>query len=82
MGSRHATTHHHAQVMLVELPVDRANNQRRSFGFVLFESEDTVNELCQKSKVQLGSKMVDIRKLQSREDLTHAGKNPNKKRGT
>ena len=56
----------------MELPVDRSNNQRRSFGFVLFESEDTVNELCEKSRIQLGSKMVDIRKMQHKDEINQS----------
>ncbi|ESO05501.1 hypothetical protein HELRODRAFT_77494 [Helobdella robusta] len=48
----------YGKVLLVELPVDRSNNQRRSFGFVLFDSEESVNQLCQKSKIQVGTKLV------------------------
>ena len=47
-----------AQVELVELPFDKTKNQRRAFGFVTFESEEIVDNICSNSKVPFGDKMA------------------------
>lgn len=52
----------YGKVELVELPFDKTKNQRRAFGFVTFESEEIVDNICSNSKVPFGDKMLDVRK--------------------
>ena len=42
----------------MELPYDKVKNQRRAFGFISFDSEDVVEQLCQSAKIPFGDKMV------------------------
>ena len=44
----------------IELPFDKQKNQRRSFCFILFETEESVNEVLKKPKHVLGGKEVCV----------------------
>ncbi|ESO02590.1 hypothetical protein HELRODRAFT_94668 [Helobdella robusta] len=57
----------YGKVELVELPYDKVKNQRRAFGFITFDNEDIVEQMCQNAKVPFGDKMLDVRKAVSRE---------------
>jgi len=47
------------QVEQVELPFDKAKNQRRAFGFITFDSEEVVDKICVNAKIPYGDKMVN-----------------------
>lgn len=53
----------YGKVEQVQLPYDRTKNIRRAFGFVTFDSVDTVDRICQNPKIPYGDKMVDVRKV-------------------
>lgn len=57
----------YGKVELVELPYDKVKNQRRAFGFISFDSEDVVEQLCQSAKIPFGDKMLDVRKALTKE---------------
>lgn len=57
-----------AQVENVELPFDKAKNQRRQFAFVTFEREDSVELVCREPKQKIGNKECDIKKATPKPD--------------
>ncbi|KAM7282626.1 RNA-binding protein squid isoform X6 [Ixodes scapularis] len=52
----------------VELPFDKAKNQRRQFAFVTFEREDSVELVCREPKQKIGNKECDIKKATPKPD--------------
>lgn len=52
----------YGKVEQVELPFDKAKNMRRAFGFITFESEEIVDNICSTPKIPFGDKMVDVKK--------------------
>ncbi|XP_064458027.1 RNA-binding protein squid-like isoform X4 [Ornithodoros turicata] len=52
----------------VELPFDKAKNQRRQFAFVTFEREDSVEMVCREPKQKIGNKECDIKKATPKPD--------------
>ena len=46
----------------LELPMDKAKGQRKGFGFVTFEKEDTMKEVLKKGSIDIGEHKVDLRK--------------------
>ena len=55
------------------MPFDKQKNQRKAFGFITFEREDTMKELVTKGKVQIGEHEIDIRKAQPKGDNYSGG---------
>lgn len=51
-----------------EMPFDKQKNQRKSFGFITFEREETMKELVKKQKVMVGEVEVDVRKATPKND--------------
>jgi len=64
----------YGKVELVELPYDKSTNQRRAFGFITFESADTVAQICSNSKIAFGDKMLDVKKAESRSGPQNGGR--------
>lgn len=52
----------YGKVVELELPFDKEKNQRRSFCFVIFDSELSADKACRRPKQELGGKMVDVKK--------------------
>lgn len=46
----------------LELPMDKAKGQRKGFGFVTFEKEDTMKEVLKRGSIDIGEHKVDLRK--------------------
>lgn len=46
----------------LELPMDKTKGQRKGFGFVTFEKEDTMKEVLKKGSIDIGEHKVDLRK--------------------
>lgn len=44
----------------MELPFDKAKSQRRAFGFITFESEEVVDNICSTPKIPFRDKMVMV----------------------
>lgn len=57
----------------VVLMRDRHTNKPRGFGFVTFESEDTVDQLCEKKYVDIADKKVEIKRAEPKmlHDMRH-----------
>lgn len=51
-----------------EIPFDKAKNQRKGFGFITFEREETMKELIKQGKVTIGAHHVDLRKATPKPD--------------
>ena len=45
-----------------EMPMDKSKGQRKGFGFITFEKEDTMKELLKVGSVEIGEHKVDLRK--------------------
>ena len=44
-----------------EMPLDWAEDQRKSFGFITFEREETMQELIKKGKEMIGEYSIDVK---------------------
>ena len=56
-----------------EMPYDKTKNQRKGFGFITFEREETMKELIKKGKEMIGEFSIDLRKATPRPDNFHQG---------
>lgn len=55
-----------------EMPFDKVKKQRKGFGFITFEKEDTMKELLKHGKVSIGEHEVDLRKATPKPDFSAA----------
>jgi len=56
-----------------EMPYDKTKNQRKGFGFITFEREETMKELIKKGKEMIGEFSIDLKKATPRPDNFHQG---------
>ena len=56
-----------------EMPYDKTKNQRKGFGFITFEREETMKELIKKGKEMIGEYSIDLKKATPRPDNFHQG---------
>ena len=56
-----------------EMPFDKTKNQRKGFGFITFEREETMKELLKKGKEQIGEFVIDLKKATPRTDNFYPG---------
>ncbi len=56
-------------VIEMEMPFDKVKNQRKGFGFITFEREETMKELIKLGKVQINGQDVDLRKATPKSDM-------------
>lgn len=52
-----------------DMPFDKLKKQRKGFGFITFEREETMKELLKKSKVAIGEHEVDMRKATPKPEM-------------
>lgn len=52
----------YGNVVEFEMPMDKSKGQRKGFGFITFEKEDTMKELLKVGSVEIGEHKVDLRK--------------------
>ena len=51
-----------------EMPFDKTKNQRKGFGFITFEREETMKELIKKGKDKIGEHEIDLKKATPKSD--------------
>jgi len=56
-----------------EMPMDKMKKQRKGFGFITFEKEETMKELLKKGHVEIGEHKVDLRKAAPKNAQGFAG---------
>ena len=56
-------------ILEFEMPIDKVKNQRKTFGFITFEREETMKELIKKNKVTIGDVEIDLRKATPKNDF-------------
>ncbi len=56
-------------VIEFDMPFDKVKNQRKGFGFITFEREETMKELIKKGKVTIGEHEVDLRKATPKQEF-------------
>jgi len=55
-------------ILEFEMPFDKIKNQRKGFGFITFEREETMKDLIKKGKETIGEHEVDLKKATPRAD--------------
>ena len=50
------------------MPFDKTKNQRKGFGFITFEREETMKELIKKGKDKIGEHEIDLKKATPKSD--------------
>ncbi|CAH1794838.1 unnamed protein product, partial [Owenia fusiformis] len=63
----------HGKIEEIDLPFDKAKNQRRQFCFITFESEKVVDAVCEEAKQIIGGKEVDVKKATPKQDRHPGG---------
>ena len=61
-------------IVEVEMPFDKTKNQRKGFGFITFEREETMKDLVKKGKEMIGEHEVDLKKATPRMDAFYPSK--------
>ena len=56
-----------------EMPFDKTKNQRKGFGFITYEREETMKELLKKGKEQIGEHVIDLKKATPRSENFYPG---------
>lgn len=49
-------------ILEFEMPLDKTKNQRKGFGFITFEREETMKDLIKKGKEMIGEHEIDLKK--------------------
>merc|ERR1711944_50066 len=55
-------------ILEFEMPFDKTKNQRKGFGFITFEREETMKELIKKGKDKIGEHEIDLKKATPKSD--------------
>lgn len=58
----------YGSILEFEMPFDKTKNQRKGFGFITFEREETMKELIKKGKETIGEHEIDLKKATPRAD--------------
>jgi len=53
-------------ILEFEMPFDKTKNQRKGFGFITFEREETMKDLIKKGKETIGEHEIDLKKATPR----------------
>lgn len=56
-----------------EMPFDKTKNQRKGFGFITFEREETMKDLIKKGKEKIGEHEIDLKKATPKADNFFGG---------
>ncbi len=59
----------YGNIIEFEMPYDKVKKQRKGFGFITFEREETMKELIKRGKVTIGEHDVDLRKATPKTDF-------------
>lgn len=62
-----ATFSQYGKVEQLDLPFDKVKNERRSFGFITFESEEVADNVCRNYKVMCGNRKVDVKRVYTKD---------------
>jgi len=55
-------------ILEFEMPLDKTKNQRKGFGFITFEREETMKDLIKKGKEMIGEHEIDLKKATPKSD--------------
>jgi squid-like protein len=59
-----------------EMPFDKTKDQRKGFGFITYEREETMKDLIKKGKVTIGEHEIDLKKATPKNDQFFKGGGP------
>ena len=58
-------------ILEFEMPLDKTKNQRKGFGFITFEREETMKDLIKKGKEMIGEHEIDLKKATPKSGTLH-----------